>query len=977
MLAGKEEVSQLLLEHSVDLEVQDINHRTPLHMVAYTGLSKVVRILLERSEPLKARLNARDKNGRTPLHLASLCGRSDIARILLKFGADVDVQDSDTMTPLLLVSQYLLPPSRDDSQITKTARLLLVHGANVHVRDKNGQVPLHAASHHDLSGIVTLLLTFGADVDAQDNHAMTPLLLVSQRCSGNNSQIPQTTRLLLEHGASVHVRDKVGQMPLHKASHRGLSGIVGLLLKFGADVDAQDSDFMTPLSLLSQCRWGDDSQITKTAQLLLEHGASVYLRNKDGQTPLHIASHHGRFGIAGLLLKFGADVDARDDDSTTPLCLLSQCRWGNDSQITKTAQLLLEHGASSHLRNKNGQIPLHIASHHGRPGIVELLLELDADVDAQDNESMTPLLLVSQYRLPPLRDDSRITKVARLLLVHGASVHMRARNGQMPLHTASHYGLSGIVALLLIFGADVDAQDNDSMTPLHLASQYNWGDNAQITKAAQMLLVHGASVHVRDNNGRTPLHTASHHGLSSIVALLLKFGADVNAQDNDAMTPLLLVSQYQWGDNSQMTKTVQLLLEHGANVHMRNRNGQMSLHKSSHHGLSGIVALLLKFGADVDAQDNDTMTPLLFASRARRHDFDDDLQITNTARLLLEHGASVHVRDKNGQIPLHTASHHGLSDIVALLLKFGADVEARDNDSMTPLLLVSQCRWGGNSQVAKTAQLLLDHGASVHERDKDGQMPLHKASYHGISDIIELLLKFGADVDAHDNDAMTPLLLVSQCHRGNNSRIAKAAQLLLENGASVHVRDNCGQMPLHKASYHGISGIVRSLLKFGAEVDAHDNDTMTPLFLVFQCHRGNNSRITKTARVLLDHGANVHERDKNGQMPIHKASQHCLSRIVEVLLKLGADVNAQDNNNITPLHFAVSSSFQRGLYKSHLNDSPVLWSVIKTTKLLLEHGANLQMQNDNGETPFQVALMKGEQNIIDVLSDYLQNRQAM
>ena len=249
-----------------------------------------------------------------------------------------------------------------------------MHGANVHVRDKNGQVPLHAASHHDLSGIVTSLLTFGADVDAQDNHAMTPLLLVSQRCSGNNSQIPQTTRLLLEHGASVHVRDKVGQMPLHKASHRGLSGIVGLLLKFGADVDAQDSDFMTPLSLLSQCRWGDDSQITKTAQLLLEHGASVYLRNKDGQTPLHIASHHGRFGIAGLLLKFGADVDARDDDSTTPLCLLSQCRWGNDSQITKTAQLLLEHGASSHLRNKNGQIPLHIASHHGRPGIVELLL---------------------------------------------------------------------------------------------------------------------------------------------------------------------------------------------------------------------------------------------------------------------------------------------------------------------------------------------------------------------------------------------------------------------------------------------------------------------------------------------------------------------------------------------------------------------------------------------------------------------------
>jgi hypothetical protein len=135
-------------------------------------------------------------------------------------------------------------------------------------------------------------------------------------------------------------------------------------------------------------------------------------------------------------------------------------------------------------------------------------------------------------------------------------------------------------------------------------------------------------------------------------------------------------------------------------------------------------------------------------------------------------------------------------------------------------------------------------------------------------------------------------------------------------------------MPLHKASYHGISGIVGLLLKFGVDVDAHDNDTMTPLFLVFQCHWGNNSRITKTAQVLLDHGANVHKQDKNGQMPLHKASQHCLSRIVEFLLKLGADVGTQDNNNITPLYFAVSSSFQCGLYKLHLNDSPVLWSII-------------------------------------------------
>jgi len=371
------------------------------------------------------------------------------------------------------------------------------------------------------------------------------------------------------------------------------------------------------------------------------------------------------------------------------------------------------------------------------------------------------------------------------------------------------------------------------------------------------------------------------------------------------MTPLHFVSQNQWGDNSQkqITKTAQVLLEHGASVHMRNKNGQIPLNLASRHGLFGVVELLLKFGADVDAQGNDTMTPLLLVLESRQGDD------TETTQLLLEHGASVHMRNKNGQMPLHLASHHRLFNIVALLMKFGADADAQDNDMMTPLLLVSQSPPFGCEypQITKTVQLLLDHGASVDAQNKSGQMPLHLASHHGLLGIVALLLKFGADVNAQDNDTMTPLHLVSQNQWGDHSQ----------------------------------------------------------------------KQITKTAQVLLEHGASVHMQNKYGQMPLHLASQHVLSGIVEVLLKFGADVDARDNNNITPLHFAVSSPFQRGYSKSLVDNSPLLWSVIKTVKLLLGNGANLQMQNDKGETPFQVALRRGEHDILDVLSDYVKNDQAM
>jgi len=787
-LAGKEGISQLLIEHSVDLGIQDLSHQTPLHIMAYMGLARATQMLLERGEPLKAGLNARNKDGRTPLHLASEHVHSGITGFLLMFGADVDAQDNYTMTPLLLVSQTPLPYFRDVSQITDIARLLLERCARVQVRDNNGRTPLHLASHHGLSGIVALLLKFGADVDAQDNDNMTPLLLVSK----------------------------------------------------------------LPLPVL-----GDHSQITKIAQLLLEHGASVRMQNRNGQMPLHTASYHGLSGIVSLLLKFGADGNAQTNDTMTPLLLVSQSSLSSvqdDSQITEIAQLLLEHGASAHARSKNGRKPLHLASHNGLPGIVALLLKLDTDVDAQDNDTMTPLLLVSQSRPDLFGDDSRITKTTQLLLEHGASVRIRNKNGQIPLHTASHHGLSGIVALLLKFGADVDAQDNDTMTPLLLVPQQ---------QTPFLFLSQSVSSH------RIP------------------------------------------GDVPQVTKITQLLLEHGASPHARNKNGQMPLHIASYHGLPGIVAPLLKFGAEVDAQDNDSMTPLLLVSQTQaRLPIFGNSQITETAQLLLEHGASVHARNKYGQMPLHTALNHGLSDIVALLLKFGADVDAQDNDSMTPLHLVLQslphvCGVGDDSQITKTAQLLLEHGASVHVRNKYGQMPLHTALYHDILGIVPLLLKFGTDTDAQDNEAMTPLHLVSQ-------------------------------LP-------------------------------PPVF-------GDDSKITKTAQLLLEHGASVHVRNKYGQTPLHLASHFVLAGVVVFLLESGAGVDVRDNTNNTPLHYALSSPIKREFSESHPR---IIWSLVKTTKLLLERGANLQMKNINGETPFQVALRSEVQWIVNLVAYDLQNRQAM
>ena len=630
--------------------------------------------------------------------------------------------------------------------------------------------------------------------------------------------------------------------------------------------------------------------------------------------------------------------------------------------------------------------PLHIAVLAGKVEVSKLLIENPINLDIRDTEDWT-LLHMAAYK--------GLFEVSQILLERHdtvkACLNMRNKKGRTALHLASRHHHSSIVELLLKFGADVKTQDDDNMTALHLAlrgpSIYDGRvDDGIISAIVQLLLAHGASVNVRDKKNQTPLHLASLQKYPSTMALLLQSGADTESRDNDYMTPLLFALQEPWDKD----EAAQLLLEHGANVNAQNKNGQTALHIASASQLAQIVSLLLKLGLDVNAKDNDDMTPLHLAPMGLRGIPDDDFTRSTTAQVLLEHGANVHIRNKNGQTPLHSASLHRFSSIVELLVKFGADVNAKDNDNMTPLHLISETPWyslGDDSpgRCNKTAQALLEHRASVHARNKNGQTPLHLASLRRFSSTVELLLKFDAVVDAKDNDNMTPLHLISTKPRGQTEDDiigGTVAQVLLGHGGSVSTRNKNGQTPLHLASLHRFSSIVAVLLEFDAEVDVRDNDNMTPLLLAaageptFLLHY-DDDRCNDTAQLLLSHSANVNVRNKKDQTPLHIASQRYFCRSMKLLLEFGADVDAQDNDNITPLHVAISSS-PKSQAQWYISDNDFELHELEDVKveviqLLLKHGANIQVQNNEGETLFQLAEARREQKVIQFLYEYMQN----
>lgn len=595
--------------------------------------------------------------------------------------------------------------------------------------------------------------------------------------------------------------------------------------------------------------------------------------------------------------------------------------------------------------------------------------------------------------IPNIIDEKNIN-LAMELFNKVEDINEQDENGDTILHNILKYSGQELLAIEILKypSININIKNNYDESIFYIAAC-----KATNKEIFLKILAKGANINeYSEDDDNSLLHSAVNCTNESAILFFIKNGIDINRMNRSGATPLILLAEKEKWFNYDIAE---ILLENGANINLKNNDGNSALHYLVRDKIEN-VELLLKYDADVNIVNNDNETPILTAVLYGGKQ--------EVIELLIRYKADINIANNSGKTPLFYAIEKNNLDIAKILILAGADATIKDlegnsayklalinnykniysliekniiqnktDDNNIEELFMRACKNGNFGVVemlisknnldityvdddgrtplhyvarigkVSIGEFLIKQGININYRDKFEQTALHFATSARQKNMVELLIKNGADLEAKDKDGITPIHFI--VNRGQDDIL----KTVIEAGISSEYMTNKGESLLHAACYTNSKGCVKVLLEKDANPNITDNNGETPLMAAV---KNNQKEITS---ILINAGAEIDTTNKFGNNVLHISTENGYKDMVELLLKQGIFVNNQNNNGETPLFISAENGYK------------------DIFELLLASGADFDIKNNEGLSVLDLAAKNNQKELIEIINIYKMRREIL
>ena len=471
-----------------------------------------------------------------------------------------------------------------------------------------------------------------------------------------------------------------------------------------------------------------------------------------------------------------------------------------------------------------------------------------------------------------------ILQVAQLLISYGADVNSKFSSERLErkyapgvekeeysileraFHLADNYQDVGILELLFENGIDITNTTGAFKSRIeHFLTLWGNFTDEKIIEYFKLLKKYRPNqldLNIRTNTGANTVLAAAQHCRPKLIKWLIDNGADqfmIGGHDNSNAIDRA-ISVWPDKDPQDRANTVKVLLDAGLDIEIKNPQGQTPLITAAEVGALDTVDLLLKNGADVNAQTNDGENAISFAVKGAY-----DYQFKR-----------ITVMNESNKVR-----------IINLLCKYGANINCVPSESLIPL------GWSIISNYNEIFEHLIRLGADINLKDFFGYTPLMRTLIHNNTSARRYLL-YQDGLDLMETDRLGKNILFYQAEKTNSEEAANEFAQYFNEFKVPYIKNNLGEYPLFYA-VNGNLNMTKMILDL-------TNDTN----INCKSDRGDTPLLIACGKFYLD----GREEYEDGFEYEFNASIR--KEIIAILIEKGADVNYKNTKGESAMDIAVA-----------------------------------------------------------------------